>query len=105
MEPFKEARAVLGDVVPAIEQIEDEAMSEASIWVDCMTCIPGETWWSSSKGRSAQGRVKIVKSLGQILSKGYVAGDTTRPFVRPSSLIWRYSLRRTILLFSHSISR
>ncbi|KAK0101907.1 hypothetical protein ONS95_001281 [Cadophora gregata] len=78
MTPFQKARAVLGDVVPSIERIEDEAMFQASIWVYCMTCIAGSTCFHARNGRSAEGRLQATKTLGQILSKGHVAGDAAQ---------------------------
>ena len=37
-----------------------------------MTCIPGKTWLDGARGKSAQTLVTTLRSLGRILSKGYV---------------------------------
>ncbi|KAL9024046.1 MAG: hypothetical protein Q9196_006800 [Gyalolechia fulgens] len=73
LEPFELARKVLGPaVVPAVEVVPDEELEQEGIRVYCMTCIPGRTWNDGLRGRSAETRVTTVRSLGRLLSKGYV---------------------------------
>jgi len=43
MSPFKAARKALGEAAPDIEQPQDEDTASDSIWVYCMSCVPGQT--------------------------------------------------------------
>ncbi|KAF1828767.1 hypothetical protein BDW02DRAFT_574593 [Decorospora gaudefroyi] len=73
---FLVARRVLGVAVPEIKVIQDEELESQGIWVYWMTCIPGKTWLDGARGRFSQTRVTTVRSLGRILSKGYVDGSS-----------------------------
>ncbi|KAF2458990.1 hypothetical protein BDY21DRAFT_339471 [Lineolata rhizophorae] len=73
---FQVARRALGAIVPDVKVIEDEEMEREGIWVYWMECIPGKTWLDGARGRLSQTRVITVRSLGRILSKGYV-GDSS----------------------------
>ncbi|KAF2759776.1 hypothetical protein EJ05DRAFT_474838 [Pseudovirgaria hyperparasitica] len=86
LEPFLLARRVLGEVVPDIKVIQDAELEREGIWVYWMTCIPGKTWLDGARGRTSQTRVTTVRSLGRILSKGYVddsSGSVIDHKVRP----------------------
>lgn len=73
LEPFEVARKALGAaVVPDVKAIQDDELQRAGIGVYWMTCIPGRTWLDGARGSRAQTRVTTVRSLGRILSKGYV---------------------------------
>jgi len=45
---FRRARQALGDVVPEITKITDEALEREEIWPHYMTFIPGRTWRRSA---------------------------------------------------------
>ncbi|KAL8979443.1 MAG: hypothetical protein Q9177_006143 [Variospora cf. flavescens] len=72
LEPFELARKVLGAAVPIIETIPHEELEREGIRVYCMTCIPGTTWLHGARGKSAQALVTTLRSLGRVLSKGYI---------------------------------
>ncbi|KAI9658972.1 MAG: hypothetical protein M1821_001932 [Bathelium mastoideum] len=72
LEPFQVARRVLGAAVPDIEVIQDQELKSEGIWVYWMTCIPGKTWLGGARGKASQTRITTVRSLGWILSKGYI---------------------------------
>ncbi|KAF2463818.1 uncharacterized protein BDR25DRAFT_307529 [Lindgomyces ingoldianus] len=76
LESFQVARRALGAIVPNIKVMEDEDLECEGIWVYWMECIPGKTWLDGARGRVSQTRVTTVRSLGRILSKGYV-GNTS----------------------------
>ncbi|KAL9117827.1 MAG: hypothetical protein Q9187_005631 [Circinaria calcarea] len=76
IEPFKIAREALGPVVPDIELLEDEELERDGIWAYWMTRIPGQTWFEGTRGKGPEVVVTINKSLGRILSKGYVKGSS-----------------------------
>ncbi|KAL8828591.1 MAG: hypothetical protein Q9170_006536 [Blastenia crenularia] len=72
LEPFERARKVLGAAVPVIEGIQDTELELEGIWVYWMTCIPGKTWLDGARGKSSQTLVTTLRSLGRLLSKGYI---------------------------------
>ncbi|KAL8724464.1 MAG: hypothetical protein Q9166_007933 [cf. Caloplaca sp. 2 TL-2023] len=72
LEPFEIARKVLGAAVPNIKAIQDEELEHEGIRVYWMTCIPGKTWLDGARGKSAQTLATTLRSLGRVLSKGYV---------------------------------
>ena len=76
MEPFKTAREALGPVVPDIELLKDENLERDGIWAYWMTRIPGQTWFEGTRGKGPNVVTTINKSLGRILSKGYVKGSS-----------------------------
>ncbi|KAL8942015.1 MAG: hypothetical protein Q9216_001905 [Gyalolechia sp. 2 TL-2023] len=76
LEPFVLARKVLGAAVPLIEGIPDEELEREGIRVYWITCILGKTWLHGSSGKRAQILVTTVRSLGRVLSKGYVADSS-----------------------------
>lgn len=78
IEPFKIAREALGPVVPDIELLKDEELERDGIWAYWMTRIPGQTWFEGTRGKGPKVVVTINKSLGRILSKGYVKGSSDR---------------------------
>ncbi|KAL9079626.1 MAG: hypothetical protein Q9157_001511 [Trypethelium eluteriae] len=72
LEPFQVARRVLGAVVPDVEVIQNTELECEGIWVYWMTCIPGKTWLDGARGKVSQTRITTVRSLGRILSRGYI---------------------------------
>lgn len=76
IEPFKMARQALGPVVPDIELLKDEELEREHIWTYCMNRIPGKVWLEGIRGRGPKVLVTINKSLGKILSRGYVEGNS-----------------------------
>ncbi|KAL8968308.1 MAG: hypothetical protein Q9197_004948 [Variospora fuerteventurae] len=72
LEPFELARKVLGAAVPVIETIPHQELELDGIRVYCMTRIPGETWLHGARGNNAQTLVTTLRSLGRVLSKGYI---------------------------------
>ncbi|KAG9234571.1 hypothetical protein BJ875DRAFT_8329 [Amylocarpus encephaloides] len=74
--PFKIARQALGQVVPDIELLNDEELEREHIWTYWMNRIPGKTWSDGRRGGGSKALVTINKSLGRILSRGYVEGNS-----------------------------
>lgn len=76
MSPFKMARQFLGPVVPEVELIQDEELERDKIWAYAMTRIPGTTWFDGIRGKGPEAVITINKTLGKILSKGYVMASS-----------------------------
>ncbi|KAH8670110.1 hypothetical protein BGZ60DRAFT_563634 [Tricladium varicosporioides] len=74
--PFKVARQALGQIVPDIELLKDEELEYEHIWAYWMNCIPGKVWLDGVRGGGPKAIVTINKSLGRILSRGYVEGNS-----------------------------
>ncbi|KAL8648299.1 MAG: hypothetical protein Q9210_005067 [Variospora velana] len=72
LEPFELARKVLGAAVPLIQGIPHQKLELEGIRVYWMTCIPGTTWLYGARGKSAKTLVTTLRSLGRLLSKGYI---------------------------------
>ncbi|PUU78960.1 hypothetical protein B9Z19DRAFT_1192979 [Tuber borchii] len=70
---FRRARQALGDVVPDIAKIRDEALEREEIWPYYMTFIPGRTWQRSAAFCNRALNVTCAKSLGRSLSHGFSA--------------------------------
>lgn len=77
VEPFKIARTVLGSVVPDIELLEDEELEQNQIWAYWMTRCPGKTWFEGVRGKDSTALITINRSLGRILSRGLVEGNSS----------------------------
>ncbi|KAH8772205.1 hypothetical protein BGZ57DRAFT_896052 [Hyaloscypha finlandica] len=73
--PFKIARQALGQVVPDIELLKDEELEREHIWAYWVNRIPGKIWFDCIRGGSPKVIITINKSLGRILSRGYVEGN------------------------------
>ncbi|KAG4438958.1 hypothetical protein IFR05_005584 [Cadophora sp. M221] len=71
------ARQALGNVVPDIAKIRDEVLEREETWPYYMTFIPGRTWRGSAAFVNPALNVACAKSLGNILSRGFVAYDST----------------------------
>lgn len=80
LDTFRRARQALGDVVPDIAEIRDEALEREEIWPYYMTFIPGRTWRRSAAFCNPALNVACAKSLGRISP---VASSPTT--ARPSS--------------------
>jgi hypothetical protein len=93
IESFQVARRVLGPVVPEVRPIQDEELEREGIWVYWLTCIPGSTWFEGARGRWSQTRVTTVRSLGRILSKGYVDVEDSCDANNSSELVIERNLR------------
>lgn len=76
LEPFKIARQKLRDVVPDIGLLEDEELKKETIYAYWMTCIPGTTWFEGVRGQGYEAVIGINKTLGRILSQGYLQDDS-----------------------------
>jgi hypothetical protein len=74
MNLFRVARKTLGEVVPNIEQLQDEDMASNSIWVYCMSLIAGQMWWEA-KRESPEARVTFNRSLAKIIYRGCIEGS------------------------------
>jgi len=72
---FHHARQVLGDVVPNIAAITDNALEAEGIYPYYMTFMPGDTWWRSPAFNNPELNNKCAISLGRVLARGYVAYD------------------------------
>ncbi|KAG8411742.1 hypothetical protein J3458_015327 [Metarhizium acridum] len=86
LHPFKLARQCLGSAVPHIERVQDEELQEDDIWVYAMTRIPGKPWSEGVRGKGPEAIITINKTLGKILSRGYVkanSDDVVHDKVRP----------------------
>jgi hypothetical protein len=75
--PFKTARQALGNVVPEIELLKDVELESEDIWSYSMTRMPGRNWLEAVKAEDPRAAVSINKSLGRILSQGYIECDST----------------------------
>jgi len=76
IEPFELARKVLGPVVPEIKPLQDEELDREGIWAYWMTRMPGKTWLEGFRGKDPTYLVTINRSLGRILSRGFVADNS-----------------------------
>ncbi|RMZ79091.1 hypothetical protein DV738_g3434, partial [Chaetothyriales sp. CBS 135597] len=76
VEPFNVARKALGATVPDVTPLADEELEHQGLRAYSMTCIPGKTWLDGATGRREQTLVTTVRSLGRILSKGYLDGNS-----------------------------
>ena len=77
IEPFELARKTLGPVVPEIKPLRDDDLGQEGIWAYWMTCMPGKTWLEGIRGKSPASLVTINRSLGRVLSQGYVANNSS----------------------------
>jgi hypothetical protein len=74
---FHRARQALGDVVPEIERIRDESLEREEVWPYYMNLMPGRIWRRSAAFSNPALSVVCAKSLGRILSRGFVSYDST----------------------------
>jgi hypothetical protein len=77
VEPFKIARTALGSVVPDIGLLDDEELEQNQIWAYWMTRCPGKTWFEGVRGKDSTALITINRSLGRILSRGFVEGESS----------------------------
>ena len=75
-EPFEVARKILGSVVPGIKPLQKSELEKENIWSYWMTCMPGKTWSEGFQGKDRKHLVTIKRSLGRVLSKGFVADNS-----------------------------
>lgn len=76
MTPFKEAREVLGDLVPDIGKIDVPELEQANIWPFYMNRIPGKPWLDYNRPWTADLHAKCAESLGKIFSCSFVPGES-----------------------------
>jgi len=76
LQPFKTARHFLGPAVPDVERLQDEELGRDGIWAYVMTRIPGQTWSEGVRRQGPKAVININKTLGKILSKGYVKASS-----------------------------
>lgn len=74
--PFEVARSVLGPVVPESKLLQDEELEGDGIWSYWMKCVPGKIWLEGVRQKDPKTLVTINRSLGRILSKGLVEGNS-----------------------------
>jgi hypothetical protein len=74
--PFKIARTALGSIVPDIGRLEDEELDQNGISAYWMTRCPGKTWLEGVRGKGATALITINRSLGRVLSRGLVEGES-----------------------------
>ncbi|KAJ5096993.1 hypothetical protein N7456_007714 [Penicillium angulare] len=75
---FKTARDALGPVVPNVIALEDEELLAQGVWAYSFNLLPGKMWFKGIAGKGAQGRIAINRSLGSVLSNGYLADDSDK---------------------------
>ncbi|KAI0397917.1 hypothetical protein F5Y17DRAFT_412731 [Xylariaceae sp. FL0594] len=73
--PFTTAKEILGPVIPDVKRLPCQELEDAGVKVYYMNRLPGEIWYRGEK--TAQGRIKINKSLGRLFSKGYIADESS----------------------------
>ncbi|KAI9809970.1 MAG: hypothetical protein M1826_003805 [Phylliscum demangeonii] len=85
-EPFRRARAFLGELVPTVEILEDEELQAADLWPVYLSYISGITWFERMDRWTAQHNVLVAKSLGRVLSRGVVLGGTSEGVIESEIL-------------------
>ncbi|KAK8153007.1 hypothetical protein BKA80DRAFT_285735 [Phyllosticta citrichinensis] len=79
LECFHLARRTLGSVVPEIELLHDKELDDNAIFTYRMTCMPGKMWLDAMRGPDPPNKlVTANKSLGRVLSRGLIQGDTAK---------------------------
>ncbi|KAJ5718618.1 hypothetical protein N7488_004264 [Penicillium malachiteum] len=70
---FQLAQKTLGSVVPSVRALPDEDLLRAGIWAYSFNRMPGKLWLHGITGKGAEGRVAMNKSLGRVMSEGFLA--------------------------------
>ncbi|KAI9823665.1 MAG: hypothetical protein M1826_007683 [Phylliscum demangeonii] len=73
-EPFRRARAAMGELVPTVELLGDEELRAADLWPVYLSFIPGVTWLERVDQWTPQHNVRVARSLGRMLAQGVVGG-------------------------------
>lgn len=76
IQPFIDARRLLGPYVPEIGEIEDAEVEDAGVWPFHMTRISGKTWLENSDRWDDVLHIKCATSLGKVLSKCFMSGES-----------------------------
>jgi hypothetical protein len=76
LDAFKVAKGALGQVVPDALALKDEELENKGVWVYSLERLPGKMWVYGVAGKGAEGRIAVNRSLGRILSKGYLADSS-----------------------------
>jgi hypothetical protein len=56
--------------------LEDEELENEGAWVYSLERLPGKIWVYGVAGKGAEGRIAVNRSLGRVLSKGYLADSS-----------------------------
>lgn len=76
LDALKVAKGALGQVVPDAVALPDEELEGECVWAYSLERLPGKMWVHGVAGKGAEGRIAINKSLGRVLSKGWLANDS-----------------------------
>ncbi|KAI9820413.1 MAG: hypothetical protein M1826_000939 [Phylliscum demangeonii] len=76
LEPFRRARAAMGELVPTAELLEDKELQAAGLWPVYLSCIPGVTWLERANRWTPQHNGRVARSLGRVLAQGVVGGTS-----------------------------
>ncbi|GAM82982.1 hypothetical protein ANO11243_009680 [Dothideomycetidae sp. 11243] len=77
--PFDLAHSILGDLVPAIREIQDTELNRDGVYVYLMSCIPGKTWEQAGLYRYIEIKAVVMQDLARVLSKCCISdGDTAQ---------------------------
>ncbi|KXX77551.1 hypothetical protein MMYC01_207025 [Madurella mycetomatis] len=79
LDAFKVARAALGEVVPSVVALTDEEIENEGAWAYSLDRLRGKMWVHGVAGKGAEGRIAVNRSLGRVLSKGWLADSSTSP--------------------------
>lgn len=73
---FTVAKKVLGSYVPDVQYLEDDELESNGVWAYCSNRMPGLPWIRAISGKGITGRIAVAKSLGCVLSKGFMADNS-----------------------------
>ncbi|KAH6616017.1 hypothetical protein B0J18DRAFT_484837 [Chaetomium sp. MPI-SDFR-AT-0129] len=76
LDAFTVAKGALGRVVPDLMALQDDELEKEGVWAYSLEHLPGQMWVHGVAGKGAEGRIAINKSLGRVLSKGYLADNS-----------------------------
>ncbi|GAM90399.1 hypothetical protein ANO11243_084420 [Dothideomycetidae sp. 11243] len=66
------AREKLGALVPEIKHLHNDTLAAEGIWTYSLSCIEGMTWEAAEQSIPNFSRIPLLRSLGNILAKGFV---------------------------------
>ncbi|KAK3292480.1 uncharacterized protein B0H64DRAFT_328120 [Chaetomium fimeti] len=76
LDVFKVAKGALGQVIPDAVALPDDELEAEGVWAYSLERLPGKMWLHGVAGKGAEGRVAVNKSLGRVLSKGWLGNDS-----------------------------
>lgn len=86
LDAFKVAKGTLGQVVPHAVALKNGELENEGVWAYALERLPGKMWLHGVAAKGAEGRIAVNRSLGRVLSKGYLAdnsSDAVSTEVRP----------------------